>query len=99
VHWVAVPKASRARRANRCAGARASDATLGSISGIHLRDVTVDGPSVGLHGGHNFIDGFSARRQIANVWFERLRINGTLVGAAADMGLELGPFVSNVTFS
>jgi hypothetical protein len=80
-------------------GTNASDANLGSISGITLRDVTMDGPSVGLHGGHNFIDGFSADRQISDVRFEGLRINGTLVTSAAAMGLELGPFVRNVTFA
>ena len=71
----------------------ASDESLGSVTGITLRDVTVDGPSVG-----NFIAGFSANRRISDVRFERLRVNGTLVTSAAAMGLELGPFTSNVTF-
>ena len=79
-------------------GANASDANLGSVSGITLRDVTMDGPSLGLHGGRNFIRGFSESRQIADVRFERLRINGSLVGSAAAMGLKLGPYVSNVSF-
>ena len=48
-------------------GANASDANLGSVSGITLRDVTMDGPSTGLHGGPNFIRGFSENRQIASL--------------------------------
>ena len=80
-------------------GTNATDDNLGSVRGITLRDVTVDGVSVGLHGGHNFIRGFSARRQISDVHFERLRINGSMVTSADAMGLDLGPFVSNVTFS
>ena len=80
-------------------GANASDANLGSISGITLRDVTMDGPSIGLYGGHNFLEGFSVDRQISDVRFEGLRINGTWITSAAAMGLEIGPFVSNVTFA
>ena len=41
----------------------------------------------------------SVNRQIADVRFERVRINGTVVASAKDMALEIGPFVSNVTFS
>ena len=77
----------------------ATNDNLGSVSGITLRDVTVDGVSVGLNGGHNFIRGFSPKRKISNVHFERLSINGTVVTSAASMGLDVGPFVSNVTFS
>ena len=77
----------------------ASDTTLGSVSGITLRDITMDGPSTGLSGGSNFIVGFSANRQVSNVRFERVMINGTLVNSAAAMGLELGPYVSNITFA
>ena len=51
-----------------------------------------------LHGGRNFIKGFSAERQISDVRFEGLRINGSLITSAAAMGLEIGPFVSNVAF-
>lgn len=80
-----------------CKG-NATDATVGSVSSLLLRDVTVDGPSVGLNGGRNFIAGFSANRQISDVRFERLKINGTLITSAAAMALELGPFVENVTF-
>jgi hypothetical protein len=36
----------------------------------------MDGPSVGLHDGSNFISGFSPLRQISDVRFERLNING-----------------------
>ena len=80
-------------------GSNASDANLGSVRGITLRDVTMDGPSVGLHGGSNFISGFSPLRQISDVRFERLNINGQVATSAADMNLDVGPFVSNLTFA
>jgi hypothetical protein len=76
----------------------ATNANLGSVSGITMRDITMDGPSVGLNGGRNFIRGFSMQRQISNVRIERLKINGTYMLSAEAMGLEVGPFASNLTF-
>jgi hypothetical protein len=80
-----------------CAG-DATNSNLGSVRGITMRDITMDEPSVGLFGGRNFIRGFSEYRQISNVRIERLKINGTYMLSAEAMGLEVGPFASNVTF-
>lgn len=77
-----------------CRGCGKAEDDVGTLSNVLFRNVHVVGPSTG-----NFIRGFSAGRQISNVRFDDVWVNGSQVHSAAELNLTVGPFAQNISFS
>jgi len=80
-------------------GCGVGDAHVGSLRDVRLEQVYLPGPSIGLHGGRNFIRGYDANRTISNVSFHCVRAGSTWVTSAVQLDLDIGPFSSNITFA